>query len=367
MSRNLSNRGWNTSSIASKMKILPSTGGSLTSRGFPSTTDYSKSTTQTPVNFRSGLGTGGGGGGKSSALKSLTDLSQFIPGNNVYDLKKQMAQDAYNRGMAALNAAYGEYMSALSGNLDSTKGALLDSYNRSKKSIMDDSKSSLKQAYINKRLSEKNLDQQMSAQGLSGGATETTRASMSNNYGNARNEINTTTNNNLSNLEGEYNQNLADAMQAYNMAVANAQLQKAQQVMALEEALANNQIAALDDFGSLMAGDQESYLQALQSALDNRGTAEFNPTSANNAPKSYEYNQQDNIPIDSRTSGNLEAALQAITTATRGTPYTPPYVNNALASALANFARTMPTTPAPLSNSAAIAKNLANFARTYGR
>ena len=334
MGRSLTDRGWNrtTNYSAQRQAKMPTT--TLNDRGYHTTTNYAVNGGQPSVTLTKDL-TGGSRSGRTSSMKSLTDLSQFIPGNNVYDLKKQMAQDAYNRGMAALNAAYGEYMSALSGNLDTTKGALLDSYNRSKKSIMDDSKSSLKQAYINKRLSEKNLDQQMSAQGLSGGATETTRASMSNNYGNARNEINTTTNNNLSNLEGEYNQNLADAMQAYNMAVANAQLQKAQQVMALEEALANNQIAALDDFGSLMEGDQETYLQALQSALDNRGTAEFNPTAANNAPKAYEYNQRDNIAVDPRSQSNLMAALEELLSSqvSRGTPYTPPYTNN-LASTL---------------------------------
>ena len=71
---------------------------------------------------------------------------------------------------------------------------------------------------------------------------------MANNYGNARNEINTTTNDNLSALEGEYNDNVAQALQAYNSAVANAQLQKAQQAIQLRNALANNEIAALQDY-----------------------------------------------------------------------------------------------------------------------
>lgn len=319
----------------------------------------------------------GGGSTRSRAGSSLTAAAQYLqPGNNVYDLKNQMAQDAYNRGVAALNAAYGSYMSALDDNLSSTKGALLDAYNRSKKSIMDDSRSSLKQAYINKVLSEKNLAQQMSAQGLSGGATETTRASMSNNYGNARNNINTTTNNNLSSLEGEYNQNLADAMQAYNMAVANAQLQKAQQLMALEEALANNQIAALDDFGSLMAGDNEQYLAALQGAIDNSGNFEMTPTEAINKVNAPEITQYDNT--SARTQNNLLVALQeqmqklglnpfgSKSLRVSPTPYEPPYNTGAtLAGKLANFRQTMPRATAPLSNAAAVSNSLANFYKNY--
>ena len=251
------------------------------------------------------------GGAKGSNYNALlAAMANNMYGNNMLDAKKAAAQAAYDRGMAALNAAYGSYMSALDDNLSSTKGSLLDAYKRSKKSIMDDSRSSLKQAYVNKVLQEKNLNQQMAAQGLSGGATETTRASMSNNYGNARNEINTTTNNNLSSLEGDYNKNLADAMQAYNMAVANAQLQKAQQVMALEEALANNEIAALDDYYSLVQGDQDTYLAALQTAIDNSGNFTFDPTTANNAVKSFEFHQGGNF--DNRNYNNLLAALQAI-------------------------------------------------------
>ena len=386
-------------------------GFSASSKGFPSTVNYTQQrmpsntynnrgynvTTNNYGSVTNGLNgskvnlkTGGSTGGGSRAGSSLSAAAQYLqPGNNIYDMKKQMAQDAYDRGVAALNAAYGSYMSALDDNLSSTKGALLDAYKRSKKSIMDDSRSSLKQAYINKVLSEKNLAQQMSAQGLSGGATETTRASMSNNYGNARNNINTTTNNNLSSLEGEYNQNLADAMQAYNMAVANAQLQKAQQLMALEEALANNQIAALDDFNGLMAEDNEQYLAALQGAIDNSGQFEMTPTEAINKVRAPEILQNDNSAL--RTSNNLQAALEAMGEGfDRGYPstrspynsnpnllnlllsnysknaYTPPYSTGAkLANSLSNFRNTMPTTQAPLSNAAAISNSLANFYKNY--
>ena len=123
----------------------------------------------------------------------------------------------------------------------------------------------------------------MSALGLSGGATESTLANMANNYGNARSAINTTQNNNLSNLEGNYSDNLSQAIQAYNSAVANANLQKAQQAIQLENALANNQISALSDYQSLMQNQNNQYLDLLKSAIAHGASFSYDPTSANNA------------------------------------------------------------------------------------
>ena len=123
----------------------------------------------------------------------------------------------------------------------------------------------------------------MSALGLNGGATETTLANMANNYGNARSAINTTQNNNLYNLEGNYNDNLSQAQQAYNSAVASANLARAQQAMSLENALANNQISALGDYQSLMQRENQNYLDLLKAAIANGASFTYDPTKANNA------------------------------------------------------------------------------------
>ena len=147
----------------------------------------------------------------------------------------------------------------------------------------------------------------MSAQGLSGGATETTLAGMLNNYGNARNNINTTANRSYADLENNYNNNLASAQQAYNSAVANANLQKAQQAIQLENALANNQISALGDYQSLMQRENQNYLDLLKTAIANGANFAFTPTEANNAVNGVAYTQGV-MP----TSSNYNAALQAL-------------------------------------------------------
>lgn len=287
----------------------------LTQKGYPSAAStyvpQNTNTTKLNTSFSNASGGSGGSGGGSGKGSSYDALLEAYKKMGLLGNKNALAQQAYDKSMAALNAAYGEYMGALASNLDTTKATLQDSYNRSKKSIMDDSSNSLKQAYVNKMLSEKNLDQQMAAQGLSGGATETTRASMSNNYGNARNEINRTTNNNLSQLEGNYNENLAAALSAYNQAVAQAQLAKAQQAMEIENALANNQMAALDDFMSLMGDNTDQYLMALSGAMDNSKGFTWESPEVVNAIKALELIQPGN-GMDERSYNNFLAALQEI-------------------------------------------------------
>jgi len=291
-------KGMKTSTIAGNMKAFNTGGKSLVSQAYPSTT-----TTGYDLKLSNPTSGGRSGGSANANYNSLLGMA------GLYGYKNNMLQDLYNRQKSALNGAYDAYLGALADNLRSTEDALGDAYSRSKSSIMDDSRASLKQAYINKVLQEKNLDQSLAAQGLSGGATETTKASMSNNYGNARNEINRTTNNNLSTLEGEYNQNLAQALQAYNTAVANAQLQKAQQEMEIENALVNGQLDAMEKMGGGF-GDDGTYMAALQTVLDNGSSYEWNPTEANNAVKALEL--QMGGGADTRLQNNILAALQAI-------------------------------------------------------
>ena len=309
-------RGWNRSNIrnnslgsANKMKAFNTGGQSLVKQAYPATTisgyDLKPKTPGGDGNI-----TGNITNNNSKALAALMSAYQYNPYQNYLDQRQGAAKQAYDNGMAALNDAYGAYMAALDENFGSTKGQLTDSYNRSKKNIQDDALQSLKQAYINKMLQAKNFDQEMSTQGISGGASETTRASMSNNYGNARNNIYTTRNRSLSDLEGNYNDNLAAATQAYNQAVAQAQLAKAEQAMQLENALANNQIAALDDYYSLVKDSEGQMNGAFATAIGDSQNFTFDPTEVLNNYTAPEVYQADTM--DQRSWANLLQALQAI-------------------------------------------------------
>lgn len=294
--------------------------GNLTDRGYPGSRGTSsgvagtRTTTTTKKSSGGGSSSGSYGAATASsqanAANAYNALLAAYRQNDYSDYLAQMraaAQSAYDRGMSALNNAYNSQMNSLSSNLNETRNQLANQYNRSRQNIADDAAASLKQAYINKMQNEKNIRQQMSAMGLTGGATESTLANMLNNYGNARNEIHTTQNKNLSNLEGNYSDNLSQAQQAYNSAVANANLQKAQQAMQLENALSNNQISALGDYQSLMQRENQNYLDLLKTAIANGASFSYDPTSANNQIAAVSYNQAANP-----TSVNNLAALQAL-------------------------------------------------------
>ena len=303
----------------------------LRNRGYSSSMDGTSGRSSS-VNTGSTASTSGsrsvGSGSKSSSSSSSSLANAYnallaaYKQNDYSDYLNQMraaAQSAYDRGMSALNSAYDNQLSSLSDNLNETKNQLLNQYNRSRQSITDDATNSLKQAYINKMISQRNLGQQMSALGLNGGATETTLAGMLNNYGNARNNINTTQNNNLADLESNYNTNLSQAMQAYNSAVANANLQKATQAMSLENALANNQISALGDYQSLMQRENQNYLDLLKTAIANGASFSYDPTSANNAVKAVAVQQAANPTLDTNYNA-LQALMNAESTPGTSTP-----------------------------------------------
>ena len=307
---NLSGMNGMPSNVPGGGTYYVNTGTNLTDRGYPGSVGVSNSgvsgvrTTNNGVRSTSGSS----GSSKSSSSSNTANaynalLAAYQSRQNDYDAylrqMREAAQNAYDRGMSALNSAYDSQLSSLSDNLSETRNQLANQYNRSKQNITDDAANSLRQAYINKMLSQKNLGQQMSAMGLTGGATETTLANMLNNYGNARNEINTTQNKNLSNLEGNYSDNLSQAMQAYNSAVASANLQKAQQAMSLENALANNQISALGDYQSLLQRDNQNYLDLLKTAIANGASFSYDPTSANNTVKAVALQQAANPTLAS--------------------------------------------------------------------
>lgn len=297
------------------------TGGkNLRSVGYPNSYPTTTTVKTTPTTTTTTRSTGGSSSGGSSSSYSSYDnddydynaaaaaqeaynamLAAYKRQQEAYEeqlrQQREAAQNAYNRGMSSLNNAYNSQIGNLKSNLTDTQDQLLKQYNSSRSSINSDAEDSLRQAYINNMLSQKNLGQQMSAQGLTGGASESTMANMANNYGNARNAINTVANTNLSNLEGNYNSNLSSARQAYNSAVADADARKAQQVMALENALANNEISALGNYQSLLQQDNQNYIDLLKTALANGASFAYSPTSANNATKAVAVQQASNPGI----------------------------------------------------------------------
>lgn len=208
-----------------------------------------------------------------------------------YEAQRRAAQEAYDRGMGYLNDSYNNRQNSLRGNYNATLDALNSSYNNSSNKVNADANRSLQEAYINRMLSQRNLGQQLSAQGLNGGTSESMLASLYNNYGNARNGIENTRATNLADLENTFNQNKAGALQTLNNALANLESERAQYAMQLENALANNQIGASQNYASALSDVNGNYTNMLNAYLKNLQDYSYTPTEALNTVRAVAMTQ----------------------------------------------------------------------------
>lgn len=227
-----------------------------------------------------------GDGGNSMLLAYLQALEEK---------QRQAANAAYNSNVAALNNAYSERSNLLKSNLDTTLENLQTDYDASKANVNKDAQNSLQQAYINNMMSRKNLNQNMAAQGLSGGASETTMAGMYNNYGNARNNIQTVANDNLGELENLYNQNRNSAYQAYNDQLAQDAITKAQYMAQFEADRQNALATAYNTQLSQLMSLDPSYAAGMLGLVDNQQGYTYTGTSADNTPSSVNTSQGNGV------------------------------------------------------------------------
>ena len=263
------------------------TEGNLRDRGYPSSYDGGiTKVTITPVDVPKGPkktpigdGTGGSTTNTSTATNGGYDMAAYL--NELNAQRQAAAEAAYERSMGMLNDAYnsaaGNYADIFNRGQDTLRGA----YDNSRNKINEQATDSMREAYINKMLSMKNLSQKLAAMGISGGASESTMAGLINNYGNARNGIQKTWNTNLSDLEQGYNANLTDLYNAYQSQMAELANARASQAAQLLSNL-NNQIAsASSDYYSLLSNP--NVLKAAASgALNNLQSIEPVATEATN-------------------------------------------------------------------------------------
>ncbi len=191
--------------IGSRSGGSTSTGGS--SSGTRKTSNSKK--VETPQVTASGSGTrpvyyggGSGGGGGESESNGIDEL------------------------LARISAAYDNAASLLKGNYDSQLGVLNKAKKKSTRELNVDSEQALREAYITKMQNQRDLQQRLSSLGLNGGASETTMARLANNYGNSRTQVNNTRNRSLAGINQSYAEQLAAALQAYNSAMANLEMQR---------------------------------------------------------------------------------------------------------------------------------------------
>lgn len=171
----------------------------------------------TPSTGAGGGYVGGGSSGGGSAAASYSAPAQSNDYMNSYISQMQSAMQAAQQAAAEAQSRAEEQMRAAQ---EAQRRAREEAYQRSaaqqkanyeygQGELNRATENALQQAYINKMMSERNLAQQLAAQGLNGGASETTTAGMLNNYNNSRNALETERQNQLASLENTYQNNMA--------------------------------------------------------------------------------------------------------------------------------------------------------------
>ena len=249
-----------------------------TNKGSLGGNQYSKPSTTNKASSIVSKGSGYSGTNYASKLAEMY-AQQQANAQSLSDQQRAAAENAYRAGMDRLSQAFNAKSGALKDNLNSTLSNLQRQYDYSKKEVNDDANKSFREAYINYMLNKKNLNQNLTAQGIGGGAAESTMAGMYNNYGNSRNNISTTLNDNLASLENTYQGNVANAQQQYNSEYANALSDYLNYQNQMEQNLANNIIGSYGNMVSSLGNLNSDYTSALYDILKKQGDFSFNNTS----------------------------------------------------------------------------------------
>lgn len=173
----------------------------------------------TPPQSTGGGGYSGGTGGGSSA--PAVSAAPAAPDTGYTQRYIEQLQNAMTDAQASAKAAQERAEAQLKAAQEAQRKAREEAYARGtaqqqtnyeygRGQVNDATDSALRQAYINRMQQQRNLNQVLSAQGLNGGASETTTAGMLNNYANSRNALESERAAQLASLMNTYQNNLAE-------------------------------------------------------------------------------------------------------------------------------------------------------------
>lgn len=163
-------------------------------------------------------------------LTSKANPNTGMSGGDMMAYYRQAMADAMEEEAAAYERQIESQVRAL----NAQKDPLEQQYNKS-----------AQQAYIQSELAKKKLPEQLAAQGLGGGASESANLAIETNYGNALNDLTQDYNNNLAALDLQMQQLRANgeiakaqALAQYKQQMAGAYLQQAQRQQELQDQMA---------------------------------------------------------------------------------------------------------------------------------
>lgn len=154
---------------------------------------------------------GGGGGASSGSAASTPAPAVSTPAPAVSAPTASGGGNAYDNIRSAYERALAEQRRARQRAYDAAVSAQRAEYDANVNKVNSQADKALREAYINKMQTQRTMGQQMAAQGLNGGYSETTAAGLQNNYGNARNALETERGNQLNDLNITLQNNLAAA------------------------------------------------------------------------------------------------------------------------------------------------------------
>lgn len=193
---------WNTVKD-NKGNTFVSAGGTLwpTIGGGGASLSYGSSVKSNGGGQSSGASSGGGAQAAAAPVSAApVSAAPAASGGNAYD----NIRSAYERALA-------EQRKARQRAYDAAVSAQRAEYDANVNKVNSQADKALREAYINKMQTQRTMGQQMAAQGLNGGYSETTAAGLQNNYGNARNALETERGNQLNDLNITLQNNLAAA------------------------------------------------------------------------------------------------------------------------------------------------------------
>lgn len=137
-----------------------------------------------------------------------------------YERQKAAEAEARAKQEAAALAGYNSLLDAAKGSYDSALALREEGYNKATGDVNSATERAMQQAYIANQMQNRNLGQQLAAMGRSGGASESTMLGLANEYGNARGELDLSRNDQLATLAAQLAEGKASDLDAYNQAKA---------------------------------------------------------------------------------------------------------------------------------------------------
>ena len=182
----------------------------------------------------------------NSTSATSTSKAAVAPTPSPYDVMRAQVQASsdgrisqmqadWQRQQQALQDAYAQSITRLKADYDTLYGQLKSDYEYGTGQINSNSDRALQEAYVNRMMQQRNLNQNLAAMGRAGGAAESTMLNLANGYGRQRGETERNRTTNLAGVTQSYNNAVAQGQSQYNQALNSYEMNQLQNKMSLDQ------------------------------------------------------------------------------------------------------------------------------------